>query len=108
MRGPSFRIAGSVYPTGHEPNDCLGVASTGDVTVEITDNAGKVFSLAVNTSGDFYYPASMGTIALPYHAKVKQGTRERAMSSAQTSGDCNSCHTQTGTSGAPGRITLPF
>ncbi len=49
----------------------------------------------------------MGTVQLPYYAKVKQGMRVRAMSAAQMSGDCNSCHTQTGVSGASGRITLP-
>ena len=32
---------------------------------------------------------------------------ERAMVAAQTSGDCNSCHTLAGTNGAPGRIMLP-
>jgi predicted CXXCH cytochrome family protein len=25
----------------------------------------------------------------------------------QTTGDCNSCHTQSGANGAPGRILLP-
>jgi hypothetical protein len=29
------------------------------------------------------------------------------MVATTASGDCNSCHTQNGTSAAPGRITLP-
>jgi predicted CXXCH cytochrome family protein len=29
------------------------------------------------------------------------------MTTAVPSGDCNSCHTQTGTNNAPGRIALP-
>jgi predicted CXXCH cytochrome family protein len=29
------------------------------------------------------------------------------MGTAVATGDCNTCHTQTGTSSAPGRITLP-
>jgi hypothetical protein len=33
--------------------------------------------------------------------------RERAMVTMQTSGDCNSCHTQNGANAAPGRIVLP-
>jgi hypothetical protein len=34
--------------------------------------------------------------------------KERAMVAAQTTGICNSCHTQDGTNLAPGRITVPF
>jgi hypothetical protein len=107
-KGPTLRVGGTVYPSGHEPDDCLGVAGLTSVTVEITDATGKVLSLPVNSSGNFLYSAKMGTITLPYHAKVKQSGRERAMSAAQMNGDCNSCHTQTGANGAPGRITLPF
>ena len=33
--------------------------------------------------------------------------KERAMLTSQTTGDCNTCHAVTGTSGAPGRIALP-
>jgi mono/diheme cytochrome c family protein len=44
---------------------------------------------------------------MPFTAKVTYKGRERAMAAVQTSGDCSSCHTQTGTNGAPGRITLP-
>jgi len=97
-----------VYPSGHEPDDCLGGSTMAAATIEITDNIGKVYTLPVNSSGNFYLTPKMGTVQLPYHAKVKQGTRERVMSAAQMSGDCNSCHTQSGTGGAPGRITLPF
>jgi hypothetical protein len=53
------------------------------------------------------YTTNMGTIKLPYHAKVRQGGRERAMNAPQMVGDCNSCHTQTGQNGAPGRIVVP-
>jgi hypothetical protein len=40
-------------------------------------------------------------------AKLTYLGRERIMATAQTSGDCNLCHTQSGTSAAPGRIILP-
>jgi hypothetical protein len=46
-------------------------------------------------------------VVTPFHAKVTYMGRERAMATAQTSGDCNSCHTQNGTMSAPGRILLP-
>ena len=44
---------------------------------------------------------------MPFTAKVTHQGRERAMTTTQTSGDCNGCHTQAGANGAPGRITLP-
>ena len=104
---PKFQIAGTVYPTAHEPDSCLGSPSGAGITVEITDAAGTVVSLPVNSSGNFYYRSRTSTLKLPYTAKVKQGTGVRAMSAAQMSGDCNSCHTQSGTNGAPGRIVAP-
>jgi mono/diheme cytochrome c family protein len=47
-------------------------------------------------------------LALPYTAKVVQNGKTRAMGAAQTSGDCNACHTPTGANGAPGRVTIPI
>ena len=101
--GPLFAIAGTVYPTAHEPNYCMATGAAGAV-VEISDSSGAVHSLTVNTSGNFYYE---GAIAYPYAAKVLFEGRERAMNAVQTSGDCNGCHTQSGSQGAPGRILLP-
>ncbi|HEY3357330.1 MAG TPA: hypothetical protein VGQ83_29035 [Polyangia bacterium] len=101
--GPIFSIAGTLYPTGHEYNDCNGAGQAG-AQVVITGADGRVLTLTPNTNGTF---TSYGVIALPYHAKVVAGGRERAMSAAQQSGDCNSCHTQAGASGAPGRIVVP-
>ncbi|HSY23238.1 MAG TPA: hypothetical protein VK841_14025 [Polyangiaceae bacterium] len=54
--------------------------------------------------GNFY---STGSIATPFDAKVLNGSKERDMVAAQTSGDCNSCHTEQGANGAPGRIMPP-
>jgi hypothetical protein len=101
---PRFTIAGTLYPTGHEPNLCNGVNGTTGARVVIVDAANRTVTLTPNAAGNFMYT---GTISTPYHAKVTYQGRERIMPVAQTSGDCNSCHTQTGTNGAPGRITLP-
>ena len=57
-----------------------------------------------NAVGNFSY---RGTVAKPYTAKVTYMGKERIMVTAQTSGDCNSCHTQTGVNSAPGRIITP-
>jgi hypothetical protein len=101
----NFNIAGTLYPTGHEPNDCDGVDGlTTDVTVMVTDATGNVATLYPNAVGNFYTSI---TITPPFHAKVVLNGKERAMTDSQTNGACNDCHTQTGANGAPGRITLP-
>jgi hypothetical protein len=99
---PTFSIAGTVYPTVHEPDDCNGV--NGAATVVITDANGKTYSLQANTAGNFY---STSQIAMPYSAKVVVGGKTRAMSAKQKTGDCNSCHTEQGATKAPGRIMTP-
>ena len=101
----NYEVAGTLYPTGHEPNDCDGVDGlTTAVTVLVTDATGLEVTLYPNMVGNFFTSV---TITPPYHAKVVFDGQERAMTSAQTSGACNSCHTQTGANGAPGRVTLP-
>ena len=104
-RGPTLSIAGTVYPSGHEPNDCNGVPSSLAAVVVITDAQNKEYRLPVNSAGNFILEQ---TIAGPYRAKVVAASKERVMATQQTVGDCNSCHTQSGANGAPGRITAPF
>jgi hypothetical protein len=109
---PPLAIAGTVFPSAHEPNDCNGVAtsSSGALSVLITEASGTTHSLQVNSAGNFYY---QGSIATPYTAQVKAGSAVRVMTHTQTSGDCNGCHTVNGASttagavNAPGRIMAP-
>ena len=70
----------------------------------ITGADGKMVTLTPNAAGNF---SSEAQIKTPFQAKVTYQGRERLMLTAQTSGDCNSCHTQNGTNMAPGRITVP-
>lgn len=98
---PRFTIAGTVYPTGHEPNDCNGAPSA---TVEVTDATGAVTSLPVNAAGNFFTSAA---IAAPFHLAVVANGKRRAMGASPPTGDCNSCHTPDGANMAPGRIALP-
>jgi hypothetical protein len=100
---PRFTIAGTVYPTVREPNDCNGVNGAG-IQVVITDATGRVLTLPVNAVGNF---SSTTAVTRPFHAKVVRGGVERTMTATQTSGDCNTCHTQNGANGAPGRIVVP-
>ena len=100
--GPGYTVAGTVYPTAHEPKDCNG--SPGPMTVVVTDKNAKVINVTVNSVGNFYTGT---TLAAPFTVKVVNGNKTRAMAGALTSGDCNSCHTQAGANGAPGRILAP-
>ena len=102
---PTFAIAGTLYPTGHEPDNCNGTNGTSGASVVVTGNNGSIITLTPNSAGNFYSSTSSPP---PYLAKVVNSAgSERVMSSTASSGDCNSCHTQNGANGAPGRITLP-
>lgn len=99
--GPQFQIAGTVMQGVDDSENCNGIEG---VTVQITGSDGKVLTLTTNSAGNFY---SASSVAVPFTAKVMKGGKERAMAAAQTSGNCASCHTDTGASGAPGRIQAP-
>lgn len=98
---PPFAIAGTVYPTLHEPDDCYGTPRSGQV--EITDSENRVLLLPVNSAGNFIQFASESVVP-PFRARILFDGGQRSMKQPQMSGDCNSCHTQFGASGAPGRI----
>jgi len=103
---PSFAIAGTLYPTAHEPDNCngAGAAASAGARVVITGADGNSVTLTPNSAGNFYY---QGAVATPFRARVTYMGRTREMGQSQTSGDCNSCHTQNGANQAPGRILLP-
>ncbi len=105
--GPAFYVAGTVFPTGHEPDLCVSAAA-GQFQVLITDANGTTFTARNGGNGNFFLrPRDAYGFTPPYHAKVVANGMTRAMSAAQTDGDCNGCHTQFGANGAPGRITMP-
>jgi uncharacterized membrane protein len=102
---PKFVIAGTLYPTGHEPDNCNGVNGSAGAKVVVTGSNGTTVTLTPNSVGNFSYST---TLPPPYQAKVVSSTGlERVMSGTASTGDCNSCHTQSGANNAPGRITLP-
>jgi hypothetical protein len=109
-----FSIAGTIFPSGHEPDLCAGLDgdSVTDVLIRIEDANGNVFDLKPNAAGNFLRKAS---VAMPYAAKVVSASGERAMSYKPSTGDCNLCHTAEGSNGgdpnsavAPGRIVVPL
>jgi mono/diheme cytochrome c family protein len=112
--GPAFDIGGTVYPTAHEPDNCAGIdgLAFADVVVHIEDANGATWDLTPNAAGNFYLQFS--GLVPPYSAKVISANGVRAMSLRPSSGDCNLCHTEQGSSGpdpqgpvAPGRIVVP-
>ena len=109
-----FVLAGTVYKTAHEPNDCAGASITG-LTVSGTDKNGATFSAKVNSAGNFYVTA--GTLQAPFSGLlVKDGNgKTRGMAEAAPGGNCNGCHTEMGAAPyapsfptkAPGRVMAP-
>jgi len=104
--GPPFALAGTVYPSAHEPDDCNGIDASSPAEVIVVDAEGRTFTMSVNSVGNFYYETE-NAFAFPYRAKVVRDGRERVMVDEQTSGDCNACHTESGAEDAPGRIMAP-
>lgn len=106
--GLADTAAGTVYATGHEPDDCNGAALDGPsidtASIELVDANGAVVTVPVDAVGNFLTQANF---ALPYMTKVLYDGRERAAQTPHLSGDCNLCHTQYGAQGAPGRVVLP-
>jgi mono/diheme cytochrome c family protein len=104
--GPRFTVAGTVFPTAHEPDKCYGVPAATGAKVIITDANGlELPPIPVSAGGNFN--VIWTSLAVPYRAKVVVGDSERVMLTPQTNGDCNGCHTQAGAEGARGRILLP-
>ncbi len=108
--GPVFPFAGTVFPTGHEPDDCYGAdGNASDVSVVITAAGGEELVMHINAAGNFW--AEDGDLpddfAQPWTAKVVADGQERLMVAPLEHGDCNVCHTQDGAEDAPGRIIIP-
>jgi hypothetical protein len=104
---PMDKFMGTVFPTLHEPDDCVGASSQdySGVQVVVIDAVGKEYAMSPNGAGNFM--ASPSSFQMPFTAKVTYQGREIAMTTPQTDGDCNGCHTELGANNAPGRIMLP-
>ncbi len=105
--GPIFAVAGTIYPTGHEPDDCNG---EGSITVHVTDANGLVAEVKSNGAGNFMLTRGNAPsgFAPPFQIKVSSPVGERAMAMLAPHGDCNVCHTQNGDQNALGRIVAPW
>lgn len=86
--GEPLPIVGTVYATGHEPDDCLGVdGGVKPILVEVTTTAdARVVKLPVDGSGNFLYDIfeDGGALHAPrITARVVQGDKERKMSGSR-------------------------
>ncbi len=105
---PDLVIGGTLYPTGHEPDACIG-SSGGALEVVVATVDGIEVRLTPNDSGNFllHRAQAPADFAPPFTIKVVDGDRERVMPGTAPSGSCNGCHTADGTNGAPGRVVVP-
>ena len=105
-RGPRDGFMGNVYPTLHEQPLCVVSNIPSGLSVQILDMSGAVrqtFSIGTFSNGNFR-GGTAGNPS-PYRARVMlNGVMKSEMLTAQTNGDCNSCHTTLGLMGAPGRL----
>lgn len=103
--GPDLWVGGTVYAADGQVDDCGGAAN---VTVTITEANGTPHQLTTNYTGNFYIKKSdVPNFQFPYTVTLSANGQTRSMAASQTTGACNSCHTQTGAQGAPGRILSP-
>jgi hypothetical protein len=63
-------------------------------------------NVSANGSGNFYSAIDAGVL-LPFTARVTYNGQTNIMTTPQTDGDCNTCHTEQGLNSAPGRILWP-
>lgn len=101
---PTLGVAGTVFSTLREKDDCYATDVSG-ATVVITDANNQKYTLPVRGYGNFYLEEIVP--AFPIRAEVQMGGKTAAMKDAVDTGDCNTCHTVMGSDGAPGRIVPP-
>lgn len=104
----AYFFMGTAYPTLHEQDRCFSSAPLG-TRVEILDAAGAVrVTMQVRSLGNFYSRSTSAGFPMPYTARiVSPAGSTLAMTTPQTNGDCNSCHTEQGAGDAVGRILIP-
>lgn len=103
----AYAFSGTVFPSLHEKNLCNARPPSG-TRVEIIDRNGNVaVTMTVSTTSGNFHSSLFPSVALPYTARVVTPTGTATMTTAQTNGDCNTCHTEQGTNGASGRIAWP-
>jgi hypothetical protein len=103
--GPDLWFGGTVYAANGQVDDCGGI---GGVNVVVTDAHNVQYPVSSGPTGNFFLKkADAPAFAMPYTVTLSMNGVDRSMVSSQSTGNCNACHTQTGTNSAPGRILEP-
>ncbi len=93
-QGPSYEIAGTVYASLTEEDDCAGLEGA---VIEITDADQRVFTMASNAAGNFFMsPEEAADIRYPARVKAIYMGRENPMLGLLPYGNCTDCHTRNG------------
>jgi hypothetical protein len=114
------QLAGTAYEADGQEDNCYGFAGNrstgaGGAYVEVVDGAGTQIRFAINESGNFLHDDEHGSVLrFPLRSAAVVGPTgvRNEMGFGPPHGDCNACHTRTGTttvSGgdpAPGRILV--
>ena len=96
---PRLAFGGTVYPSAHEPSQCNGADGSNGAkgaSVVVIDAEREVVLCQRQRRGELLRQARVNVVP-PLKAKVVWMGRGRVMIGAVPSGDCNACHTQTGT-----------
>jgi hypothetical protein len=105
----NYQFMGTVFPSLHEQDKCNAPPVSGGI-VEIIDANGNVAATLTpdSPSGNFHSAIPvLDLVQVPYTARITANGHTAMMTTPQMSGDCNSCHTEQGANGAPGRIVWP-
>ncbi len=105
----NYQFMGTVYPALHEKDRCNSRPPTG-VKIEIIDKNGAVAMTMTPSSISGNFRSSIpivNTVQVPYTARITANGKTATMMTPQMSGDCNTCHTEQGASGANGRLVWP-
>lgn len=105
-QGPLYEIAGTVYESLTEEDDCGGLEGA---TIEITDINDNVFTMTSNEAGNFFMTAEQAEgIQYPATVKAIYDGRENRMLGLLPYGNCSDCHTRNGNwTAAGGRVYVP-
>lgn len=106
-RAPIYTAAGTIFPGVNDADDCNGIDGVGTAVAFMSPNGMEFIPRqVVNRVGNFFTLSAMPT---SYRVKIISAGRELAMQGLLTpaDGDCNTCHSAAGSSGARGRLMKP-
>lgn len=95
-RAPTWTAGGTIF------TDASGLRAAKNVTITLTDDAGKVVTMTSNGVGNFYTTKSL---KFPINVDIEKGGVKKSMASAVDDGGCNSCHSCDGAAG--GKLYAP-